>query len=161
MITDIPGLLRALSEKEVRFILVGGMAAVAHGSARLTQDVDVVYARGEEDLRRLAAALAAFRPYPRGAPPGLPFQWDERTLRNGLNFTLQTTIGAIDLLGEIAGGGGYGDLLPHSSEIELFGIRCRLLSLEKLIEVKRAAGRPKDYEVLAELEAILERRGGR
>jgi predicted nucleotidyltransferase len=160
VITDIAAILRALTGQGARFILVGGAAAVGHGSARLTQDVDVVYARDADDIRRIVAALAPFKPYPRGAPPGLPFQWDERTLRNGLNFTLQTEIGAIDLLGEIAGGGGYADLVTHSFEIVVYGVACRMLSLEKLIAVKRAAGRPKDFEVIAELEAILARQRG-
>jgi predicted nucleotidyltransferase len=157
VITDIAALLPTLANGRVRFILVGGAAAVAHGSARLTQDVDVVYARDAENVRNVAAALASAHPYPRGAPPGLPFQWDERTISNGLNFTQQTDLGAIDLLGEIVGGGGYEQLVTSSIEIEVFGMRCRLLALEKLIEVKRAAGRPKDYEAIAELEAILER----
>ena len=157
MITDIAALLHALAREDVGFILVGGAAAVAHGSARLTQDVDIVYAREPENVRRLVAALASARPYPRGAPPGLPFVWDERTIANGLNFTLQTDLGAIDLFGEIVGGGGHEQLLPYSFEIEVFGVRCRILDIEKLIEVKRAAGRPKDYEAIAELEAILER----
>lgn len=157
MIGDLAALLQALARNEVRFILVGGAAAVAHGSARLTQDVDAVYARDPDNVARLVAALAGSHPYPRGAPPGLPFQWDERTILNGLNFTLRTDLGAIDLLGEIVGGGGYRDLLPRSFEVTVFGVTCRILELEKLIEVKRAAGRPKDYEVVAELEAILER----
>ncbi|HEU4383242.1 MAG TPA: hypothetical protein VFR85_07015 [Anaeromyxobacteraceae bacterium] len=157
MIGDLAGLLQALGRNEVRYILVGGAAAVAHGSARLTQDVDVVYARDPDNVTRLVAALAPAHPYPRGAPPGLPFQWDERTVRNGLNFTLQTDLGAIDLFGEITGGRDYPDLLPHSFEVTVFGVACRILGLEKLIEVKRAAGRPKDYEAVAELEAILER----
>jgi predicted nucleotidyltransferase len=157
MITDIAALLQALGKQQVRFILVGGAAAVAHGSARLTQDVDIVYARDADNVGHLVAALAPFRPHPRGAPPDLPFVWDERTVRNGLNFTLQTTIGAIDLLGEITGGGRYVDLVEDTSEISAFGVTCRILSLEKLIVVKRAAGRPKDYEVIAELEAILAR----
>lgn len=155
--TDVAALLRALAAEGVRYILVGGAAAVAHGSARLTQDVDVVYARDRENLTRLVSALARTQPYLRGAPPGLPFTWDERTLRNGLNFTLQTSLGALDLLGEIVGGGGYDQLLPHSFEIELFGMRCRLLDLDTLIAVKRAAGRPKDLEAIAELEVIRDR----
>ncbi|HUM13846.1 MAG TPA: hypothetical protein VLT82_23055 [Myxococcaceae bacterium] len=158
--TDVAALLRVLGAEGVRFILVGGAAAVAHGSARLTQDVDVVYARDRENLTRLVSALSPTRPYLRGVPPGLPFAWDERTLRNGLNFTLQTSLGALDLLGEIAGGGGYEDLVSHSFEIELFGIRCRLLDLDTLIAVKRAAGRPKDLEAIAELEVIRDRTRG-
>jgi predicted nucleotidyltransferase len=156
-VTDFAGLLRALVQRGVRFIVVGGAAAVAHGSARLTQDIDVVYARGDDDVRRLVTALAPLKPYPRGAPPGLPFVWDERTVSNGLNFTLQTDLGAIDVLGEIVGGGGYDALLPHTLEVDVFGVRCRILDVEKLIAVKRAAGRPKDYEAIAELEAIRDR----
>ena len=104
----------------------------------------------------LVAALASYAPYPRGAPPGLPFVFDAATLANGLNFTLATRLGDIDLLGEITGGGTYDDLLPHATRIELFGRSCRCLDLTTLIRVKRAAGRPKDLEALAELEAILE-----
>ena len=155
---DFPGLLRALAEARVEFIIVGGAAATAHGSARLTQDLDIVYAREHSNLERLAAALAPHEPYLRGAPEGLPFDLDARTLASGLNFTLKSKLGDLDLFGEIVGGGGYEDLLPHSIEIDLFGVRCHCLGLEKLIEVKRAAGRPKDLEALAELEAILDQR---
>src|SRR5262249_55939583 len=70
----------------VRFVIVGGAAAVAHGSARLTQDLDVVYARDPANLARIVEALEPHRPYLRGAPPGLPFIFDARTLANGLNF---------------------------------------------------------------------------
>jgi predicted nucleotidyltransferase len=156
-VIDFPGLLRALSDAGIRFIIVGGAAATAHGSTRLTQDLDVVYARDRDNLERLVRALTPHEPYLRGAPPDLPFRFDAETLERGLNFTLTSKLGDIDLLGEIIGGGGYDDLATHTIEIELFGLRCRCLGLRKLIEVKRAAGRPKDLEVLAELEAILER----
>jgi hypothetical protein len=156
---DFPALLRTLAEAAVRFIIVGGAAATAHGSARLTQDLDLVYERSPENLRRLVAALGPHEPYLRGAPPGLPFVLDEATLRRGLNFTLTSKLGDVDLLGEIVGGGGYADLEPHAVELELFGVRCLCLGLDKLIDVKRAAGRPKDLEALAELVAIRESRG--
>lgn len=155
---DFSAALSALHGAGARFLLVGGAAATAHGSARLTQDLDLVYARDSENLASMTRALAPFKPYLRGAPMGLPFVWDARTLANGLNFTLTTTIGDIDLLGEITGGGTYADLLPHSIELRLFGIECRCLDLPKLIAVKRAAGRPKDLEAIAELETILEER---
>ena len=74
----------------------------------------------------------------------------------GLNFTLITTIGALDLLGEIVGGGGYEDLLPETIRVEIAGVECLCLNLERLIKVKRAAGRPRDLEVIAELEQIIE-----
>jgi predicted nucleotidyltransferase len=158
-VTDFPRLLGVLAGEGVEFVVVGGAAATAHGSARLTQDLDIVYRRTPENLERLARALAGKDPYPRGAPAGLPFLWDARTLRLGCNFTLRTSLGFIDLLGEITLGGTYDDLFPHSIEIELFGVRCRCLGLVRLIEVKRAAGRPKDFEAIAELEALLEERG--
>src|SRR5207302_5879427 len=97
-------LLPLLVNNQVRIIVVGGGAAIAHGAARATYDVDVVYARDQENVRRLAAALQPHQPYLRGAPPGLPFRWDERTIQSGLNFTLTTDVGDLDLLGEVTGG---------------------------------------------------------
>ena len=154
--TGLERLLAALGKATAEFILVGGQAARAHGSARLTQDVDVVYHRSDANLERLVRALAPFKPYLRGAPRGLPFEWSATTLRQGLNFTLTTTAGDIDLLGEIVGGGGYKELLPHTLSVTVFGHRLQLLDLPTLIHVKRAAGRPKDLEVIAELEALQE-----
>jgi hypothetical protein len=156
--TDFEGLLRALGEKGVEFIVVGGVAGKAHGSARLTVDLDVVYARSAENVARLTDALRDLDPYLRGAPSGLPFRFDAATVRRGLNFTLRTSRGDLDLLGEVTGGGSYETLLPHSRGLTMFGMHCRCLDLDKLIEVKRAAGRPKDLEAIAELEAIREER---
>ncbi len=154
--TQLETLLMALHDAHVEFIIVGGVAARAHGSSRLTDDLDVSYARSPANLARLVTALAPFTPYLRGAPPGLPFDWSVATLSAGLNFTLTTTTGAIDLLGEITGGGGYDALLPHTITITAFSLELQLLDLPWLIRVKRAAGRPKDLEVIAELEALQE-----
>jgi predicted nucleotidyltransferase len=88
----------------------------------------------------------------------LPFRWDEQTILNGLNFTLTTSLGAIDFLGEITGGGSYDNLWLDAVRLQLFGVECLCLGLERLIYVKRAAGRPKDLEAIAELQAILEER---
>lgn len=153
-------LLAALHAGGVRFILVGGVAARAHGSARVTQDIDVSYDRSETNLERIVAALRRHEPYLRGAPPGLPFQWSVATLRAGLNFTLTTRLGDIDLLGEIIGGGTYHDLVNHTITVTIFGRETKLLDLPWLIRVKRAAGRPRDLEVIAELEALQEEAGG-
>ena len=158
--TDFRALLEALSHGHVEFIMVGGAAATAHGSARLTLDLDVVYRRSGDNMERLVETLRRLQPYLRGAPPGLPFQWDRRTVENGLNFTLTTDLGELDLLAEITGGGGYDDLLPNTVALHLFGVECRCITLEHLIRVKRAAGRPKDLEAIAELEALLEERDG-
>ena len=158
---NLRGLLQTLAEHGVDFLIVGGVAATLHGSARSTQDLDVVYARTPQGLRRLVAALRGHHPYLRGAPPGLPFSRDEETLRRGLNFALVTDLGDLDLLGEITGGGTCDDLLPHSVEFEAFGLRLRCLDLDTLIRVKRAAGRPRDLEAIAELAVIREERNRR
>jgi predicted nucleotidyltransferase len=157
-VTDFKALVRALADAGVEFILVGGVAAIAHGSARLTRDVDVVYRRSPDNLGRLVLSVAPYHPYLRGAPPGLPFRWDQATLQRGLNFTLTTDLGSLDLLGEITGGGRYEDLLSGTLRIQIYGVECHCLSLEQLIHVKRAAGRPRDLEAIAELEVIRDER---
>jgi predicted nucleotidyltransferase len=157
-VTDFERLLQTLAAGGVEYILIGGLAANVHGAIRTTRDVDVVYARSRANLERLENTLAPLRPYLRGAPQGLPFRLDVATLQLGLNFTLTTDIGELDLLGEVAGGGRYEDLLPESETLDLFGLSCRCLGLEALIRVKRAAGRPKDFEAVAELEALAEER---
>ena len=160
MSTEFAKLLPVLVQGKVDFILIGGVAAVLHGSARVTYDIDVVYTRTPLNFRNLVTALKPYAPYLRGAPPGLPFTLDERSLRSGLNFTLTTKLGDLDLLGEVVGGGGYRDLLSSSQSVEAFGVQFRCVDLRTLIRLKRAAGRPKDLEAIAELEALLEEQRG-
>ncbi len=154
--TNYRELIRRLVAGGVEFIIVGGAAAVAHGGTQLTEDLDIVYRRNQKNIDSIIQTLAPFQPYLRGAPEGLPFNWDTQTLWNGLNFTLSTRLGPLDLLGEITLGGKYEDLLPYTVELDIFDTRCLCLALERLIEVKRAAGRPKDLEAIAELQALLE-----
>ena len=156
--TDYAGLLRLLTEFKIEYVVVGGVAAKAERLARFTVDVDVVYRRTPENIQRLVVAFGPHRPYLRGAPPGLPFLWDSETIARGLNFTLVTDLGAVDLLGEIAGGGTYEHLSPYVEFKRAFDIEIPCLNLEKLIEVKRAAGRKKDLEAIAELEALRAQR---
>lgn len=122
---DCEMLLAVLVEDGVQFILIGGWAAILHGSARSTMDVDVVYSREADNIQRLVAALRPYAPYPRDVPEGLPFRWDERTIEIGLNFTLNTTLGPVDLLGDVAGGGSYSELLPFAEEASAFGVSFR------------------------------------
>lgn len=156
--TQFEALLLALRHEDVSFVIIGGIAATPHGSARLTNDLDVVYERSVENYERLARALRPFSPYPRGAPSGLPFRFDAQTIKSGLNFTLRTSSGDIDLLGELTGVGSFQAVLEQSSEVALFGTTIRFINLDALIRSKRAAGRPKDFEVIAELETIREER---
>jgi hypothetical protein len=158
--TDYRKALDTLRGGGVDFIVIGGVAATAHGSTQLTNDLDVVYARGADNIQRLAAALAAHAPYLRGAPAGLPFTFSAATIKLGLNFTLDTDFGPLDLLGEATGGGTYEALLPHTVTLDLFGGPCFCVDLPALIRLKRAAGRPKDILALGELEAILRAQSG-
>jgi len=152
--TDLAALITALVEGGVRFIVVGGMAGIAHGAARVTFDIDCVYARDPDNMARLASSLAPFSPTLRDAPRSLPFRLDPPTIAAGLNFTLDTSAGPVDLLGEVLGGGGYDDLLPETIELHVFGQPCRVVTLPRLIALKRAAGRPRDFEAIAELEVL-------
>jgi hypothetical protein len=156
--TDFPRLLQCLTRGNVEFIVIGGFAATAHGSAHVTVDLDVVYQRTPENMRRLALALEPLSPYLRGAPPGLPFRLDAATIERGLNFTLRTSAGDLDLFGEATGGGTYDVLLAHSEVRALLDLECRFVNLEMLIHLKRAAGRPRDLDRIAELEALAEER---
>jgi hypothetical protein len=99
---------------------------------------------------------APYRPYVRDAPPNLPFTWDAKTIRNGLNFTLTTRLGDVDLFGEVASGETYNDLLVHSFDVDAFGVRFKCIDLPTLIRIKEAAGRRKDQEAIAELRVLLE-----
>lgn len=152
--TDFEALLGALQDGGVRFAVVGGVAARAHGSVRPTADLDIVYARDASNLERIAAALDGLAPYLRGAPPGLPFRLDAETLRRGLNFTLVTRRGDLDLLGEMLGVGGFDQVMLRAVHFELFGRRIACVGIEDLIAAKRAAGRPKDLDAVAELEVL-------
>jgi hypothetical protein len=145
-----------LTQHQVEFVIVGGVAISAHGSSYLTYDLDVAYARTRDNFKRLAAALAPYHPRPRDFPADLPFVWDEQTIRLGANFTLITDLGNIDLLGEVIGLGDFDQVRSQSVVMTLFGIECRVLSLDALIVAKRAAGRTKDLLALPELEALRE-----
>lgn len=153
---DFEQALTVLAGAGVRFVIVGGLAITIHGSAYVTFDLDFCYARDRENLSRLAQALRPYNPRLRGAPETLPFRLDEDTLRGGLNFTLTTDLGDIDPLGEVSGIGDYAAALASSEPVELFGTSFDVLTLEALIISKRAAGRPKDFQVLPELEALRE-----
>ncbi len=154
-------IFEALKRHGVRFVVIGGIAGRLHGSPRVTGDLDICYPRGAEDLDRLAAALAEIGVTLRGAPPGLPFRPDARTLRSGLNFTFNTRWGAFDCLGD-ASGYSFEVLAPNAEHARFEGVDVLVVSLDDLIRMKRAAGRPQDIsdvETLGKLRDVREDRG--
>jgi hypothetical protein len=114
----------------------------------------IAYSRDRENLARLAAALAPIHPRLRGVPGDLPFVLDEASLRAGLNFTLDTDLGPLDLLGEVPGLGTFEHVDAASSELEIAGARILVLTIDGLERAKRAAGRPKDLVDLGYLRAL-------
>jgi hypothetical protein len=148
--------IKTLAQNNVAFVIIGGVAITSHGSSYITKDLDFCYKRTRENLQNIVSALSPFNPKPRDFPENLPYIFDESTLLNATNFTFQTDIGDIDLLGEVAGVGNYEAVENESVIMELFDFDVKVLSLNGLIKAKRAAGRPKDLLVLPELEALKE-----
>jgi hypothetical protein len=157
-VTDFARVLATLAGARLELIVVGGLAATIQGSTRLTRHVDVLYSRSAANIERLVEALRPARPYLRGAPQGLPFEWSAATVGRGFNFALTTDIGDIDLLGELVGGVTYETLVARSETVTAYGHAFRCAPLIELIRVKRSSGHAKDLVVAAELEAILEER---
>jgi hypothetical protein len=151
---DASPILQQLAVHQVEFVIIGGLAMRIHGSAHVTDDLDICYRRTPANMQAVAAAFAPLHVYLRGAPAGLPFRFDALTIQAGLNFTLTSDHGFVDLLGEVSGVGGYDQALARSIEAEMFGLKVRVLSLDGLIAAKKAAGRMKDRNHLLELEAM-------
>lgn len=148
-------ILSTLVARHIRFVLVGGVAATVHGSARFTNDLDICYDTAPDNVGKLIALLTEWNAYLRGVEPGLPFILDERTFRTTPVMTLTTTVGAIDLLDRITGVGFYAETLAESESVTIGSTEFRALTLPALIVSKRAVRRKKDLEHLIELEAIL------
>ena len=147
-------MLQGLTAAGARFVVVGGVAAAAHGSAHVTNDLDICYDTAPDNIARLATLLADWAAYPRSVEPGLPFFMDDRQLRTTPLMTLTTREGDLDVLDRVAGVGGFKEALEHSVVFEAFDVRFPALDLATLIRAKRAAGRPKDIAQLPELEAL-------
>ena len=152
-------ILRSLNEHGVRYVLIDGAALELHGSAYVTQDVDIVYQRAPANVERLVRALAPYGPRLRvfGEPDGLAMVWDARTIMNGGNFTLITSLGDLDILATVAPGWKFEDLVDrYAARYDIDGLIVDMLTLEGILETKKAAGRAKDYLAIPEIEAMIE-----
>jgi hypothetical protein len=146
--------LRTLFDHGVRFVLIGGYAAALRGSPMMTGDIDICPARDRENLERLAEALQSLHARLRGAPVDVPFLLDGRTFEAGDHFTFATDAGPIDSLGMPAGTDGFADLDASATDEDLDGLVVRVASLDDLIRMKRAAGRPQDRIAVEWLSAL-------
>jgi hypothetical protein len=144
--------LGALVKHGVRFVVIGGFAAQLRGSPSITGDTDVCHARDNENLDRMTRALLELHATLRGAPKDVPFLLDAKTLSMGDHFTFDTDAGAFDILGHPSGiPGGYEELERAADEMDLGTFTVKVASIDDLIRMKRAAGRPKD---LIEVEVL-------
>lgn len=153
-------LLRRLVGGEVDFVVIGGIAAIAHGSPQVTQDLDIAYATDETNLERLGSVLVELGATLRGVTDDIPFVPDGHTLRRARMLTLDTSEGPLDLLAEPDGASGYAGLRANAIEASVSGATVRIAGLEDLLAMKKAAGRPKDRIYVEELEAIRRLRDG-
>lgn len=151
-------LLQRLTEREVDFVVVGGVAVILQASPRLTKDLDICYAQEQANLDRLGAVLIELGARLRGVDEDLPFVPDGRLLRQTQILTLTTVDGGLDLLVEPDGSPGYPALRRRADQIDVDGIVVRVASVEDLIAMKRAAGRPQDLVDLESLELARRRR---
>ena len=150
-------ILDCLIQHEVAFVVIGGMAAVAHGSSQLTQDLDICVPLGAEAFLQLQTALQGLHPRVRTGRERVPLDLDRDIAARLKNLYLLTDEGNLDCLGDVIGVGGYEAALAESVEIQLNGRPCHVLGLLALIRSKEALGRPRDLLTATELRAILER----
>ena len=147
-------LLPRLASSRVDFVVIGGIAVVAHGYIRTTRDLDITYATDQENLDALGRVLVDLDARLRGVAEAVPLVPDGRTLRNAEMLTLETSEGALDLLAAPPGAPSYTELKERAEAIQLEGSTFLTASIEDLIEMKRAAGRPRDLEDIEALEEI-------
>jgi hypothetical protein len=154
---DVIRMIEGLSRADVRFVVVGGVAGIVHGSVRRTDDLDICYDAAADNVGRLTAVLHRWHAHlrvPDGSGAQLPFVIDARTFRGAPNLTLDTDPGWFDLLGRVDGIGEYPQALAASQVEQLGGVDLRVLTLDALIHAKQTANRGRDHDHLIELDAI-------
>ncbi len=158
-------ILAELAAENVRFVLIGGMAAILHGDAGVTVDLDIAPALDAANLDRLAVALDRLDAHIRteGTPGGLSFDCSGAFLRNlapDALLNLTTRAGDVDIAFMPAGTRGFNDLRRDAVSLDAEGVTLLVASLADVIRSKAAADRDKDRRALPRLRALLARRHG-
>ncbi|MBV8941024.1 MAG: hypothetical protein JO240_04765 [Solirubrobacterales bacterium] len=153
-------ILRRLTARGVDFIVVGGIAAVLHGSAQMTFDLDICYATDRSNIEALAEVLLELRARLKDVQDEVPFAADAQTLRRVEMLTLSTDLGELDVLARPAGSPGYESLRRSAERFDLGGYSVLVASIDDLVAMKLAAGRTKDLAAAEELAAIQRLRRG-
>lgn len=154
---DSQKLIKLLAGNEVRFVIIGGLAAVVHGSSVVTEDLDICVSFDRENVRRLLDALDKINPEHRLIGKKRALKEGVEEISSFKNIYLTTDLGFIDILSSVAGVGGFNDVADRSVELDLFGFKCRVLDIDAVIESKKTMGRPKDKETVVQLSAIREK----
>lgn len=150
-------LLQRLCDADVDFVVVGGFAALVHGSTLVTRDLDICAVLSHEDVAKLRDTLRDLNPTHRLTPQRLSFLTNPDSGVPVQNLYLETEIGTVDVLSSIRGVGDFERVREGSVELQIFGRRCRVISLDDLIRAKEAMGREKDLLAVKELRAIREK----
>jgi hypothetical protein len=146
-------LLGRLLDARVDFVIIGGIAVVLQAMPRFTKDLDICYSTSEENLKALGDVLVSLNARLRGIEETIPFVPDARTLRGTQILCLTTPVGDIDLLVDPSGARPYKTLRQHADTMELAGQQVAVASIEDMLLMKRAAGRPQDLIDIESLEA--------
>jgi hypothetical protein len=153
---DPERIFAVLDRHRVEYVLIGGLAAVLHGSSLVTNDADICPKRSRANLRRLAAALEDLdaRVRASGEPDGVAFARDAAFLDRVEMLNLETTAGQFDISFEPAGSDGYDALVTNCIEYDIDGVRVKVAALSDIIRSKQVANRLKDQAQLPHLYAL-------
>jgi hypothetical protein len=158
-VNNLNNLLQLLLENEIDFVLIGGFAGVVHGSTQVTRDLDVCALVTPTQIEKLRAVLKDLHPRHRMNPDFKPsFLTDPKDLSSVRNIFLETDLGVLDIISEVTEVGDFEQVKKNSVEIDLFGHKCKVISIDALIKAKEKMGRPKDKMVVAELKALRHKR---
>lgn len=154
---DLNKLLKTLLENKIDFVLIGGFAAVVHGSTLVTQDIDICMSISDDSIEKLRVALKEINPWHRmNRKNKLSFLEHPKSTDSLNNIYLQTDLGILDILSETRPAGDFREIKMKSIEIPLYGYKCRVISIDDLIKVKESMNRPKDIQAVLELKKVRE-----